>query len=142
MFTDLFNIGDFIKLNELEEVSNPVFLTVERTPTKDGILSYEIFGLPGTRERSEVFAYIDLGVNVLHPLLYKQLTQMDRKIKHIIESTKFFFIDKAGRLIKVEKEAPEGVEVGTGLEWFYKNFDKIKFESHDDDTELRKKKLA
>ena len=40
---DLLDIEKFIRLNNLQPVSNAIFLD-RNMPTRDGVLSYEIFG--------------------------------------------------------------------------------------------------
>ena len=64
-------VQKFIKVNELREVSNPMFFSRSNMPTEDGLLSNEIFGV--TRDdRSTIFAYIHLaGESFLHPLAFK-----------------------------------------------------------------------
>jgi DNA-directed RNA polymerase beta' subunit len=134
MIIDLFEIKKFIDVNELQEVSNPIYLNSDKTPTIDGIFSYDIFGIPGTRERNEMFAYIDLGEYFFHPLIYRQLIQMDKRIKDCVEGNKDFFIDSNGTLTayKSGSEIPDKAPYGTGIVWLYQNFEKIKFQRNND----------
>ena len=54
------DIEKFIKANKLKEVTNPIFFERPGVTSTDGLLSNEIFGIT-KNERSNIFAYIDLG---------------------------------------------------------------------------------
>ena len=43
MIVDNLPIDKFIAVNQIQEVSNPIYLNADRTPTSDGIFSHEIF---------------------------------------------------------------------------------------------------
>jgi len=124
MKTDIFQIDTFVEVNSLKAVTNPIYLNPDRTPTSNGIFSFEIFGTPGTRDRKERFGYIDLNAHVIHPFLYKHLVQMDRKIRAVAEGMNLFKVDKAGDLAKAEEGDKDA---GTGLEWLYSVFKTIKW---------------
>ena len=115
----LLNVDKFIKLNQLEEITNPVMLDRSFAPTPDGILSTQIFG-SSVKERRLTFAYIDLKCHVMQPLAYKTLKRVERRIESIIAGTSKFIIDKNGELIEDEEKG------NTGTEWLYENWDKIK----------------
>lgn len=119
----LLNIDKFVAANNLQEITNPIVLERGFVPSPDGLLSTEIFGT-NTTDRRQTFAYIDLHCHVLHPLVYKTLKRMDRRIEEIIAGTKYFKIDKEGSL--VEDEAGD-----TGSEWLYANWSKIKWKRND-----------
>jgi DNA-directed RNA polymerase beta' subunit len=126
MKIDIYDVDKFIRINQMEEVNDPVCLNQDRTPTSGGLFSYKIFGLPGTRERRERFAYIDLGSHVMHPLLYKLFTLMDNRIKKASEGYSSYYINTVGHMV----EDPEGKVKGsgTGFKWLMENLKKIKFE--------------
>ena len=64
------DVEDFVKKNNVKEVTNPVFFIRNGVPTPDGLLSNEIFGI--TKEkRGNIWAYIDLKGHYLHPFIYK-----------------------------------------------------------------------
>lgn len=120
MKMDICDLNKFIQINSLKEVSNPITLEPGNYPTKDGLLSYDIFGLAGSYDRRTVFAYIDLKKKFLHPLLYKILTGMNRKITKVLDGSGYFKI--------VNGDLVEDNENGnTGIEWFYNNFEKLNF---------------
>ena len=120
--TSLLDIDKFVKVNSLKEVSNPVFFNGP-TPTEDGLLSNEIFGITKA-ERAGIYAYIDLGGTFIHPLVYKTLCKLNNKIESIINGTEYFIINDKGELVSSD-------DGDTGIEWFRKNFNKIKFQKND-----------
>lgn len=125
---ELLDIDKFIKVNSLEEVSDPVFFNGP-TPTERGLLSNEIFGITKS-ERSGIYAYIDLGGTFIHPIVYKVLCKLNNKISDIVNGTDFFIIDDSGDLIKSD-------DGHTGIDWFRKNFSKIKFKKNESTSRNR-----
>ena len=119
MKTDLFCIDDFIKINNLQEVTNPVLFERDKEPTDDGLLSKKIFGRT-MEDRSTIFAYISLHGHFINPFAYKVWKRLDRKIEKIVAGIETFSINSKGELVK----DPNG---WTGLEELYNHFDKLKF---------------
>nr|DAI12307.1 MAG TPA: DNA-directed RNA polymerase subunit beta' [Caudoviricetes sp.] len=115
----LLDMDDFVKKNNLQPITNPIFFDVNGNPTDDGLLSNIIFGIT-KQTRAGTFAYIDLHGRFLAPLVYKIWGKIDRKLKEVVKGTKLFKIDADGQF--VEDENGE-----TGLEFLYKNIDKVKF---------------
>lgn len=120
---DIFDVEQFVRKNECKEITNPILFLRENMPTPDGLLSNEIFGLT-KKERSGIFAYIDLGEYFIDPSLCKALLRIDTKINHIIHGTKRYIINSRGEL-------EENENGNTGLKWFKKEFQKIKFKTTD-----------
>ena len=120
--TEDLDVEKFVKVNMCKEVSNPVFFNGP-VPTEDGLLSNEIFGITKA-ERAGIYAYIDLGGDFMLPLAYKTLLKLNGKIADIINGTDYFKIDDKGDLVP----DPDG---DTGIDWFKKNFSKIKFKKND-----------
>jgi len=127
------DINKIVEQNRLPEVTNPVYLDGSNTPTSDGIFSYELFGRPGSAKRKFQFGYIDLGKPFIQPLAYVQMAKLFSKLPDIINGTKNFVIGKDGILIEDQEKG------GTGIEWLYKNFERINFD--DRGTASRKKKI-
>lgn len=121
MQIDLFDMNEFIKLNKLQEVTNPVMFVKGSIPTPDGLLSTDIFGV-SVKERKMTFAYIDLNGYFLHPFIYKLLKRVDRNFESVIHSTKNFKIEN-GNLIEDENGE-------TGIGFLYKNWEKLNFEKN------------
>lgn len=119
MKIDLINMKDFIKINGLREVTNPVIFEKGNIPSPDGLLSTEIFGV-SVKGRKETFAYVSLNGHFLHPFIYKLLKRMDKKFEHIVYGSITYSINDKGELV----EDPDGE---TGLEFLYDNWEKINF---------------
>lgn len=114
----------FIGVNNLDEVSDPTFFEKGFVPTARGLLSTEIFGIT-QRERQETFAYINLHGTYLAPFVYKMLRRMNRSFEDVVNGSKKFRIDDKGQLV----EDPEKGQ--TGVDFLYKNWDKLKFTRND-----------
>lgn len=119
---DILDVDKFIKVNELKEVTNPVFFVRDGIPTSDGLLSNEIFGIT-KEERSSTFAYIELGDVFLHPFCYKIWSKLDSRIKNIVHGTTKYIIDSNGDLIEDNEKGK------TGVQFLRDNFEKIRIKS-------------
>ena len=120
--TEVLDVDKFIKNNMLKEVSNPVFFNGP-TPTEDGLLSNEIFGITKT-ERAGIYAYINLGSQFIQPLIYKTLLKLNGKIADVVNGTDYFIINDKGELVQSD-------DGDTGIDWLKKNFSKIKFKKNE-----------
>jgi len=118
---DICNLEKFIKVNNLQEVTNPIRFDQGWYPTDDGLLSYRIFGQVGSYDRRTLFGYIDLKGHFLHPLLYQRLTKMNRNFVRVIDGSGYFSINEKGELVA------DNVNGNTGINWLYDNFKKLKF---------------
>ena len=119
----LLDVDDFVKKNNLVEITNPVIFDASSNPTSDGLLSNTIFGI--TKEsRASTFAYISLKKKFLQPLVYRIWSKVDSKIKSVIHGIGTYSIDKSGNII----EDPKG---DNGIDFLRKNLDKIKFRETD-----------
>lgn len=119
----LLDIEDFIKKNDVKEISNPIFFNQNKLPTSDGLLSNEIFGIT-KEERANRFGYIDLHGTFLHPLVYKVWSTLDKNVKSIVHGIDNFVIDSNGQF----KQDPNGK---TGIKFLKDNINKIKIRSTD-----------
>ena len=117
------DVEDFVKKNDVREITNPVFFVRDGIPTPDGLLSNEIFGIT-KEERANIWGYIDLQGTYLHPLVYKLWGKMDSSIKNIVHGLKSYNIDSHGYIIEDEKGE-------TGLDFLVKNIEKIKIKESD-----------
>lgn len=119
----LLDVDDFVKKNNLVEITNPVIFDTSSNPTNDGLLSNTIFGI--TKEsRASTFAYISLKKKFLQPLIYRIWGKVDSKIKSVIHGIGTYSIDKSGNIV----EDPKG---DNGIDFLRKNLDKIKFRETD-----------
>ena len=119
MKIDLIPIKQFIKINDLKEITNPIIFEKGNIPSTDGLLSTEIFGV-SVKERRETFAYISLNGHFLQPFIYKLLKRMNKKFEYIIYGSRLYIINSKGDLIEDENGE-------TGIEFLYKNWEKINF---------------
>ena len=119
----LTDVEDFVKKNEVKEVTNPIFFVRDGVPSSDGLLSYDIFGIT-REERANIWGYIDLTTWFMHPLCYIIWNRMDKNISCIIHGVKTYSLDKDGYIV----EDPNGE---TGIEFLHKNIDKIKIKRTD-----------
>lgn len=141
----IIDIDKFIKINDIEEVTNSMMLH-NNVPTPDGILSYQIFGFPGSIERKEKFGYLDLKNFYFHPFIYKILQKMYRKIDLVIQGELYLGFEK-NKLVEIkEKELDETKNniknIGTGIPWLYKNWDDFLDSFLSDPNTKREKKLV
>lgn len=116
---DVLDVEQFVSKNKCGCVSNPRAFTSSNIPSKDGLLSNEIFGFT-MEERMGTFGYIDLHGWFIDPSCYKTWIRLDPRIKNIVHGVKYFSIDEQGNLYEDETG-------DTGLEFLHKNINKIKF---------------
>ena len=127
------DIEKFIKVNELKEVTNPIFFSSNSIPTSDGLLSNEIFGIT-MNSRSNVFAYINLGGKYfIHPMIYAIWKKVDRNIVKCVHSVSNFRLSNEGYL-------EENEDGETGIDFLRKNISKIHFKQSD--SFVRKANIA
>lgn len=108
-----------VKVNDLKEVTNPVFFVRNSIPTPDGLLSNEIFGIT-KYDRANTFAYIDLHETFINPLIYKLWCKSDSNIKSCVHGVKKYIINSDGEL-------EENENGNNGIGFLKKNINKLKF---------------
>ena len=111
-------------IRRLGEVkSKDVYEQNSTTFKKDGLFSTEIFGPVGSKERLKRFGYIDMGLDILHPRIYKELITLNSLYKDILEGKKYAKFDpKLKDFVETDKLDGE-----TGYNLFFKYFDQIQF---------------
>lgn len=117
----ILNPDKLVKMNELKEITNPIYFIRPGVPSSDGLLSNEIFGI-SKDQRANIFAYIDLGEWFIDPLSYKIWCRMDSKVKECVHGTKSFIINSSGQLQEDENGK-------NGVKFLKDNIDKIKIKS-------------
>lgn len=122
MQVDLFDMAEFIKVNKLEEISDPMLFVRGGVPSSTGLLSTDIFGV-SINDRKTTYAYIDLHDYFIHPFVYKLLLRLNRNFSHIVHGTKKYVIDKG--LLVEDEESGE-----TGIRFLYDNWEKINFDKN------------
>ena len=121
----------FVKLNGFDEVTNPISFDKGMIPSKDGLFSTDIFGM-SLDDRRNKFAYIDLKRKFITPKAFISLKQLNRNFEALIYGTKKFRIEDG--LLVVDEDNGE-----TGIDFLYKNWDKLKMEKND--SERRNNKI-
>ena len=117
------DVDKFVKVNNCQQITNPVTFIKNNEPSPDGLLSNEIFGIT-QEKRAGTFAYIDLGDTFLDPSCYKIWSKVDSRVKSIVHQTAKYKVDASGELV----EDPNGKN---GVKFLQYNFDKIKFRRND-----------
>lgn len=115
---DLVDPDKLVEVNNLREVTNPVFFVRNGVPSPDGLLSNEIFGIT-KYDRANTFAYIDLYETFINPLIYKMWCKSDSGIKDCVHGIRRFTITDNGEL-------KEDLNGETGIKFLIKNIDKFK----------------
>ena len=120
----ILDVDRFVAVNDCKCITNPRAFDTNGIPSEDGVLSNTIFGTT-MEERAGTFAYIDLHGKFLNPLMYKTWFTIDSKVKNIVHGIKRYRIDSKGLFIE------DDVNGDTGIDFLYKNMDKIKFKKSD-----------
>ncbi len=106
-----------IKVLDIFEPSSTTFHS-------EGLFSVQAFGHVGDERRNRLFAYIDMGVDVFHPLIYKELAALKSLYKEIIDGTSYAVFDKMQKDF-IKSNAVEGQ---TGFTFFLEHFQELQFE--------------
>lgn len=118
--------------NRIPEVKNGIMFTNNATePDPDGLLSYEIFGPPGSMERKRSWGHIDLVNKFMHPHIYYELCRYQSNYKTLVAGQEDFFVSPVtGRITMVSPKdpLPKGCDHGTGIRFLYRVWDKINFD--------------
>lgn len=134
MKIEIFDTKEFVEVNDLKPVTSPIIFQRGNVPDPNGLLSNQIFGI-SVNSRRHQFSYIDLGMYFFNPHVYKSFKRLFRNIEYIVNGTKYYIINEKGELVEDEENGQ------TGLEWVYKNWDKIKWERTVDDSAMRKERI-
>jgi len=122
MIVDLFDTKEFIDVNKLEEITDPMLFVRGGIPSSTGLLSTDIFGV-SINDRKNTYAYIDLHDYFIHPFIYKLILRLNRNFKHIVHGTKKYVIEN-GVLVENDESGK------TGIRFLYDNWEKINFEKN------------
>lgn len=132
MRIELLDVDEFVRLNELDKVDDPIIFQRGGIPTATGLLSNEIFGM-NVKSRRNTFAYIDLKTHLLAPHAYKALNRVYAGIDRVIAGQRYVSI-KDGKIV----DDPNG---DTGMDWLYENWNKITWERSPKEAAMRKERL-
>ncbi len=100
-----------------------------------GLFSVEIFGKVGEEKRNTTFAYIPLNTKIIHPTIFRILTELKSIYKGIMNSTEYVIWNDT--IKNFDKSNP--TEGSTGYQLFMSHLDDIKFDR--DGSELIQRKI-
>lgn len=87
-----------------------------------GLFSSELFGRRGDPIRQQLFSYIDIRQQIIHPLMYETLVSLKAMYEGIIQGTVYATWDaKLGDFVKSNE-----LEGDTGYAFFFKHFKDLK----------------
>lgn len=129
---DILNCDKWARDHQIPEVKNGLLFTSKSSePDPEGLLSYEIFGNPGSVERKQNWGCIDLGNMFVHPHVLYELKRYQANYGVLVAGNEDFFVSPVtGKITMVSNKdpLPNGVEHGTGVRFLYKVWDKINFD--------------
>jgi hypothetical protein len=113
------------KLKGIKPVtSNDIYETAGGNLHEDGLFSISIFGRLGSEERDTRFSYIDLGVQIFHPVIYRTLIQLKGLYEGILNGTIYARFDTS-----VKDFVPTNELQGrTGYAFFMEHWKEIEFQ--------------
>lgn len=93
---------------------------------EDGLFSVAIFGRVGDEVRDKKFSYIDIKVEIFHPVIYETLVKLKALYRGILAGTQYAIFDK------VEKDfiPSNELEGQTGFAFFVQHFKDIQFKKN------------
>lgn len=123
-----FNLELLIPTDELvkglgEVTNHEIFEGVGGSFHDDGLFSTIIFGRVGSQERESNFGYINLGLEIIHPVIYRNLIRLRAFYEEIIMGRAYaVFSDKEKDFV-----ASNELEGSTGYHFFFSNWKRIAF---------------
>lgn len=147
-FIDILDIEQTIKDYAIPEITtSTLYSSNSSEPHPDGLLSYRIFGNPGTPTRKYAYGYINLNSKFVHPKIYASLINFKREIfRDLINGVGNFTVEKGEvkRVVGVDNQlnVKKGEKVGTGIEFLYNIWDELDFKPRPDDAQQTKETRA
>lgn len=125
-------------VNQLQPVTKTnIFTSKTQNFEPDGLFSTTIFGQVGSDARNNTFGYIDLHVNVFHPLLFQNVSTLRSFYKDVMLGKKYAKFDN-----KLKDLVPATIDDGeTGYTFFVNTLPNIKLEGNGSDQREFKIKL-
>lgn len=132
--TRLFNI-DILILNSnliqmMQEIKRlNIFEQNSSNFDPEGLFSTTIFGPVGTEMRNNQFGYVNIGIDVLHPLVFENLMSLKSIYKDIAASKKYGKFDKELKDIVLCNQ--DDKDADTGFDFLMSVLNKIEFKDND-----------
>lgn len=94
---------------------------------EDGLFSVSIFGRVGDNARDLRFSYIATGIEVLHPLIFRNVIKLKKFYSEIIKGNAYAVFDS-----KINDFTPsDAIDGETGYNFFLSYWDRLVFERND-----------
>lgn len=94
---------------------------------EDGLFSVSIFGRVGDETRDFRFSYIETGIEVLHPLIFRNVTKLKRFYADIVKGNSYAIFDSKLNDFVIS----DAIDGDTGYNFFLSYWDRIVFERND-----------
>lgn len=101
-----------------------IFLPSSKEFHPDGLFSVDIFGKIGDERRNRLYAYIDLNLPILHPVIYKAIVDLKELYGKIMAGTAYAVFNSQTK----DFDASTMVEGKTGYAFFMEHFPQLVFE--------------
>ncbi len=119
----IFPDKDYVKY--LRPITNTqIFEESGKATNSEGLYSNVIFGPYGSESRMAKFGYIDLRIDVVHPLIYNTIISLSSFYKGIISGNTYATFDKKSGMF-LESDISNG---DSGYEFFFSHIFQLKFE--------------
>ena len=126
---DLLRVDEKNKVT-LKEVKTAEIFSNNNNFHTDGLYSNQIFGVNGTELRNRVFAYIDLKIDVLHPMIYTAISNLKSYYIGVLNGSVLAVWDNTTK----EFVKSNLSNADTGYDFFMKHIEDLKFEKNNSDT--------
>lgn len=127
--SDIKNIGR-IKVLDIYDGSSKNF-------HPDGLFSTELFGRVGEERRNRFYGYIDLHISVLHPVMFRVITDLKQMYKDILSNKVKVIFDPD----KKDFVISESIEAKSGFNYFLKYLPELKLHENDSTRRIFNVKL-
>jgi len=127
MNIDLLILDKNIISKLMEVKTRDIFMQNSTEFHHEGLFSTTIFGNIGTPERLTTFGYVDLGLSILHPRVYKELISINSLYKDILNGSKYAIYDPKTKDF-IESDQLDG---RSGFNFFMEYYDKLNFKETD-----------
>lgn len=93
----------------------------------DGLFSTETFGEVGSVERMVKFGYVDIGIKILHPRIYKELLAVSSLYRDVLHGEKYVKYNEKTK--KLEESTEEDGDTGYGI--IFKHYENLNLDRND-----------
>lgn len=94
---------------------------------EDGLFSVSIFGRVGDPSRDSKFSYIATGIEVIHPLIFRNVIKLKKFYSEIIKGNAYAVFDTK----KNDFILSDAIDGETGYNFFLSYWDRLKFERNE-----------